>query len=141
MKKLKWYGVLFALFILFMYIMGVYDLFMMLSLNESYFISKGYSNLIVEYFTNYPMYMLIFWILNLIAGLVSPILYLFKNINSYKVAFVSFCSDLILIVLGVCLRDRFSVFSTDIIYFDIFILIITLLFGIYLYKSNKNYNM
>lgn len=31
-SKLKWYGVLFALFILFLYIMGTYDLFMMLKM-------------------------------------------------------------------------------------------------------------
>ena len=40
MKKLKWYGIIFALFILFLYIMGTYDIFEMLNHNEAYYESK-----------------------------------------------------------------------------------------------------
>ena len=53
MKKLKWHGILFALFMLFIYIMGTYDLFMMLSHNEAYYLNKGYGESIHNYFTDY----------------------------------------------------------------------------------------
>ncbi len=138
MKKLKWYGVVFSLFILFLYIMGTYDIFMMLSHNVNYYNSKGYGEIVVNYFTNYPVYLLVFWISNLLCGLLSPIMYLVKNKNSYKIAIISFISDFILILLGVIFRNRINALGLNIFYFDLFILIITLLFGIYLYFSNKN---
>lgn len=137
MKKLKWYGVLFALFILFLYIMGTYDIFMMLSHNVAYYESKGYSQIVYDYFTNYPIVGLVFWIGNLVCGLVSPILYLVKNKYAYKVAIVSFICDLILIILGVAFRNRLNVLGVNIFCFDLFILFITLFFGIYLYFANK----
>lgn len=138
MKKLKWHGIIFSLFILFLYIMGTYDIFMMLSHNVDYYNSKGYGEIVVNYFTNYPIYLIVFWIGNLICGLLSPILYLVKNKHSYKIAMTSFVSDFILILLGVLFRDRINALGLNIFYFDLFILIITLLFGIYLYFSIKN---
>lgn len=138
MKKLKWHGIVFSLFILFLYIMGTYDIFMMLSHNVDYYNSKGYGEIVVNYFTNYPVYLLVFWISNLLCGLLSPIMYLVKNKNSYKIAIISFISDFILILLGVIFRNRINALGLNIFYFDLFILIITLLFGIYLYFSIKN---
>ena len=137
MKKLKWHGIIFALFILFLYIMGTYDIFMMLSHNEAYYISKGYGQIVHEYFTNYPIVGLVMWIGNLMCGLLAPVLYLFKNKNAYKVAYASFIFDLLLILLGAIFNNRFEVFETNIICFDMFILIITLLFGIYTHINNK----
>ena len=52
MKKLKWHGVLFALFLLFIYIMGTYDIFMMLSHDEAYYLSKGFGEGVYRYFTD-----------------------------------------------------------------------------------------
>lgn len=138
MKKLKWHGIIFALFILFLYIMGTYDIFMMLSHNEAYYISKGYGQIVHEYFTNYPIVGLVMWIGNLTCGLLAPILYLFKNRKAYKVAYASFVFDLLLILLGAIFNNRFEVFDFNIICFDMFILIITLLFGIYLQINNNS---
>ena len=49
LEKLKWYGIGFALLILFLYIMGTYDIFMMLSHNTAYYDSKGYKVNSIEY--------------------------------------------------------------------------------------------
>ncbi len=138
MKKLKWYGILFALFILFLYIMGTYDIFMMLSHNETYYASKEYGESVINYFTNYLLYMMVFWIGNLIGGSISPVLYFAKNKHAYKIAFISAASDFILIVLGTAFRNRLNVFGINIFCFDLFILIATFLFGIYLYQANRS---
>lgn len=136
-KKLKWHGIIFSLLILFLYVMGTYDIFMMLSHNAVYYTSKGYGESAVTYFTNYPLYLLIFWILNLVGGLLSPVMYLVKNKHSYKVAFVSAGTDFILMFLGVVFRNRISALGMNIFCFDLFILIITFLYGIYLYLAYK----
>lgn len=137
MKKLKWYGIVFALFILFLYVMGMYDIFMMLSHNAAYYDSKGYGESAVIYFTDYPFYLLVFWVLNLTCGFISPIMYLTKNKHSYKVAFVSAVSDFILMLLGIVFRKRINALGTNVFGFDLFILIITFLFGVYLYIAYK----
>ena len=137
MKKLKWYGVVFALFILFLYVMGVYDIFMMLSFDEAYYARKGYGQAVTEYFTNYPVFGLVFWIGNLVFGLVSSIMYLLKKASAYKLAFTSFVCDLLLIIWGVLFRNRFDVLGVNIFCFDIFILLVTLAFAVYVWKSQR----
>ena len=79
MKKIKWYGYTFILFVLFMYIMGIYDFFMMLSHNSEYYLSHNYGKEVIEYFTNYPIYFMIFWIVNLLTGFISPLLLTLKK--------------------------------------------------------------
>lgn len=137
MKKLKWYGIMFALFMLFLYVMGTYDIFMMLSHNAAYYADKGYGQVVVEYFTDYPVVGLIFWIGNLACGLLSPILYLCKKKSAAIIAMTSFVCDFILIILGVAFRNRLAVLGTNIFCFDLFILFITLLFAVFLYFQNK----
>ena len=137
MKRLKWYEVVFALFILFLYVMGVYDIFMMLSFDEAYYASKGYGQAVTEYFTNYPVFGLVFWIGNLVFGLVSSIMYLLKKASAYKLAFTSFVCDLLLIIWGVLFRNRFDVLGVNIFCFDIFILLVTLAFAVYVWKSQR----
>ena len=90
MKKLKWHGIAFSLLILFIYIMGTYDFFMMLSHNEAYYVSKGYGEIIHDYFTDYPVAGLVLWVGNLVSGLTAPILYLLKNKWAYIAAYASF---------------------------------------------------
>lgn len=137
MKKLKWHGVLFALFMLFIYIMGTYDIFMMLSHNEAYYLRKGYGEIVHNYFTGYPVPGLILWIGNLVSGLIAPILYLLKNKCAYQAAYASFLFDLFLILFGAIFNNRFRVFDITDICFDISVLVITFLFGIYLHLQVK----
>lgn len=137
MKKLKWYGILFAIVVLFLYVMGIYDFPMMLTHNAQYYASKGYGELAVAYFSGYPWYLMIFWVLNLVCGVLSPVLYLMKKKYAYKVAFVSAIADLVLIILGVLFRNRIAALGLNIFLFDLFILVITILFWGFLKKSAK----
>lgn len=127
MKK-QWYGVIFALFVLFMYAMGIYDLFMMLGHDEIYYASHGYGENVVVYFTNYPIYFGVFWVSNLICGALSPLLYLFGKKSCAIVAFISAVSDTILIVLTSVFRNRIGVLGLNVFTFDLFILVMTTCF-------------
>lgn len=136
-NKLKWYGILFALFVLFLYVIGIYDLFMVLSHNEAYYAGKNYGQTVKEYFTNYPVVLLIFWVGNLVCGLLGPVLYLCKKRNAYTTVVASFLCDFILIILGAVFRNRIDVLGTNIFCFDLFILLVTLLFAIFLYVQTR----
>lgn len=110
---------------------------MMLTHNEAYYMDKGYGAGVHDYFTNYPAGLLILWIGNLFCGLLSPILYLCGNQYAYKAAFLSFAFDLLLISFGVILKNRIDALGFSIFVFDLFILLSTLLFGIYAYFSHN----
>lgn len=140
MKKLKWHGVFFALLVLFIYVMGTYDFGMMLSHQETYYSSKGYGASVHAYFTDYPLPGLILWIGNLVTGVTAPILYLLKKPRAYQAAYASFLFDLFLILFGAIFRNRFQVFALPILCFDLTILVITLLFGVYLHVQAKKWH-
>ena len=98
MKKLKWHGIAFSLLILFIYIMGTYDFFMMLSHNEAYYVSKGYGETIHGYFTDYPVAGLGLWVGNLERAHSPHPLFVEKQMGLYSslcVLFVGSVPDLI----------------------------------------------
>lgn len=127
----KWHLWSIAIFMIFIYLMGVYDFFMMLSHNKAYYASHGYGQGVIKYFTNYPFYFMIFWIINLLAGFISPILLILKDEHSKNLALLSVIADMILLILTFTFRNRWNVLGSRIAVFDFFILAIT--FGLYLY--------
>lgn len=137
MKRIKWYGVLFALFVFFMYVMGIYDLFMMLGHNNTYYESHGYGQKVMNYFTDYPIPFLAFWITNLVCGICSPVFYVTKKKVCVKIAFLSSIADTILIILTCFFRNRIAVLGWNILGFDLFILLVTLGFALFCWKEWK----
>jgi len=75
---------------------------------------------------------MIFWIVNLLAGFISPILLILKDEHSKNLALISVIADMVLLILTFTLRNRWSVLGSGIAVFDFFILAITL--GFYLYS-------
>lgn len=127
----KWHLWVISIFIIFIYFMGIYDFFMMLSHNKAYYASHGYGLEVIKYFTNYPFYFMIFWITNLLAGFISPILLILRNEFSKKLALISGIADIILMILTFTFRNRWNVLGSKVAAFDLLILIIT--FILYLY--------
>ena len=131
MKKRHWHLWLIVLFVGFMYSMGIYDLFMMLSHNADYYATHNYGQMVEEYFTDYPPYCMVFWIANLMAGILAPITLVFNAKWAKRFAFVSGLADLLLLLLTFAFRNRWAVLGTSVAIFDIFILL--MIFGLYLY--------
>lgn len=111
--------------------MGIYDFFMMISHNGSYYASHGYGEIVINYFTDYPGYFMIFWIGNLLCGFLAPILLLIRKRSSRKFALISAIADLILIILTSIFRNRIEVLGINTFMFDVFILLVTI--GFYFY--------
>ena len=131
MKQRPWHLWLIVLFVGFMYLMGIYDFFMMLAHNEDYYAVHHYGQAVVEYFTNYPAYYMVFWIANLLAGILAPITLIFNAKCAKWLALISWVADLILLLFTFTFRNRLAVLGTGVAVFDIFILLMTL--GLYLY--------
>lgn len=136
MKKRPWHLWLIVLFVGFIYSMGIYDFFMMLSHNQDYYTAHNYGQAVVEYFTNYPAYYMVFWITNLLTGIAAPITLIFNLKQAKRFAFISWVADLILLLLTFTFRNRLEILGTDVAVFDVFILLMT--FGLYLYCRIMN---
>ncbi|WP_128660010.1 hypothetical protein [Paenibacillus sp. 598K] len=132
MKKRPWHMWPIVLFVAFMYVMGIYDFFMMLSHNVDYYADHNYGQAVVEYFTDYPIYFMVFWIANLLAGVLAPITLPFNLKWGKNLAWISSVAGLILLLLTFIFRNRLSVLGAGIAAFDIFILLMTV--GLYLYS-------
>lgn len=130
-KRNSWHLWLISFFVLFLYSMGIYDLFMMLSHNQNYYVSHGYGKQVVDYFTNYPIYFLVLWVTNLLGGFFSPLLLIIRSKWAKTLALISMVADLFLLLFTFIFRNRLLVLGVGVAGFDIFILGIT--FGWYLY--------
>lgn len=123
--KTPWHLWVMGLFFIFIYANGVYDYFMMLGHNVDYYNSKHYGEAVVEYFTNYPIGLLILYTTNIFCGLISPILIMLRTRWAVQVSFASAVSMLLLEVLTFAFRNRFNIFGPWISLFDIALLLMT----------------
>lgn len=104
---------------------------MMLTHNAAYFASKNYSPAVAAYFTDYPVFPLVLWLLNLAAGLLAPALLLFHRRIAALLAGISAFAYLLQEILTFALRDRWRVFGLAASLFDIGVVVIT--FGLFFY--------
>lgn len=134
--KTPWHIWLIAIFFIFIYANGIYDYFMMLGHNMDYYKAKGYGEIVVQYFINYPIPFLILYNINIYCGILAPVLLLFKKKWATYVALVSAVSYTILLILTFTLRNRWNVLGTSVAIFDIGIVLLT--YVLYFYCRNMN---
>lgn len=130
-NKQIWHIWLVALFFLFIYANGIYDYFMMLGQNVDYYNAKGYGELVYEYFTDYPIGPLFLWTINVVTGLLAPILLLLRTKWAMRVGLISFISMLGLQGCTFFFMNRWEVFGPWISIFDLTLLVLTFLFFYY----------
>ncbi len=131
MNKRPWHLWIVALFMIFIYSMGIYDIFMMLSHNAGYYASHGYGDDVLIYFTDYPIFPLAVWIINLACGLIAPVLLLLLNRLAAYFSLVSVLADILLLIYTFSFENRWNILGANIAMFDFFILLITV--GLYIY--------
>lgn len=136
--RAPWHLWLIALFFIFIYANGVYDYFMMLGHNIDYYEVKGFGEETLKYFTNYPIGLLIFWTMNILCGIISPILLLFRTKLAVWVAFISAVSMFLLEAIGFLFMNRWDALGTFVSLFDIGLLILTWIFFFYCSHLKKN---
>lgn len=136
-KKRPWHLWLIAVFVAFMYGMGLCDMPMMLTHHAAYYASHGYGVAVAEYFTNYPVYLLVLWFINLATGFLSPLALIFNARTAKYLAFISSVADAVLLLLTFAFRNRFAVLGANVAMFDLFILIMTVCFCLYCRMTEK----
>lgn len=130
-NKRPWHLWIAALIMIFIYANGIFDIFMMLGHNTNYYQARGYGEAVYQYFTDYPLVPLIFWMINLATGFLAGIFLLFRPSRAKQLAFVSALSMALLQLITFGFMDRWNILGTYISLFDLALLLITISFYSY----------
>jgi hypothetical protein len=74
--RYSWHLLLIVALFLFLYGIAVYDYIMTVSHNQGYFEYLRYNQAVIDYFTNYPLVLLILWTTNVFGGIATLLLML-----------------------------------------------------------------
>jgi len=131
--RYSWHLLLIVALFLFLYGIAVYDYIMTVSHDQGYFEYLRYNQVVVDYFTNYPLVLLIFWTTNVFGGIVTLLLMLMRKEMAFYFSVTTFVSMFLLDFITFGFRNRWNVIGAKASATDILMLILTLGLRIYNY--------
>ncbi len=123
--RYSWHLLLIVALFLFLYGIAVYDYIMTVSHNQGYFEYLRYDQTVIDYFTNYPLGLLILWTINVFGGIVTLLLMLMKKEIAFYFSVATFISMFLLDFITFGFRNRWNVIGTKASATDILMLILT----------------
>ncbi|WP_250442551.1 hypothetical protein [Actinotalea sp. C106] len=108
-----------------LYVMGARDYLLSAALDADYFAAQGYDDGGVAYFTDYPVAPRILWTLNVVAGLLAPVLLMLRSRWATPTAAVAAGAQVVLLVVTFAFMDRWAALGAGIAGFDIGIAVLT----------------
>ena len=131
--RYSWHLLLIVALFLFLYGIAVYDYIMTVSHNTGYFEYLRYNQTVIDYFTNYPLVLLILWTINVLGGMVTLLLMLMRKETAFYFSTATFVSMFLLDLITFGFRNRWHVIGGRASATDIFMLILTLGLCVYNY--------
>ncbi len=138
--RYSWHLLLIVALFLFLYGIAVYDYIMTVSHNQGYFEYLRHNQAVIDYFTNYPLVLLIFWTINVFGGMVTLLLMLMKKEMAFYFSAAAFVSMFLLDFITFGFRNRWNVIGAKASATDIFMLILTLglcIYNYFLFKKSQ----
>lgn len=136
--RYSWHLLLTVALFLFLYGIAVYDYIMTVGHNQGYFEYLRYNRAVIDYFTNYPLVLLIFWTINVFGGIATLLLMLMRKEIAFYFSLATFVSMFLLDIITFAFRNRWNVIGAQTSAIDILMLILTLGLCIYNYFLFKN---
>jgi hypothetical protein len=131
--RYSWHLLLIVALFLFLYGIAVYDYIMTVSHNQAYFEYLRYNQAVIDYFTNYPLVLLIFWTTNVFGGIGTLLLMLMRKEIAFYFSVVTFVSMFLLDFITFGFRNRWNIIGAKGSATDILMLILTLGLCVYNY--------
>lgn len=131
--RYSWHLLLIVALFVFLYGIAVYDYIMTVSHNPGYFEYLRYNQTVIDYFTNYPLVLLILWTINVLGGMVTLLLMLMRKETAFYFSAATFVSMFLLDLITFGFRNRWYVIGGRASATDIFMLILTLGLCVYNY--------
>lgn len=135
-RALAWHSWLIAIAVLVLYIGGARD-YLLILLNDTSYIANQFGPTGIEYFSSYPVALRLIWTVNIIGGLIAPILLLTQSRWAFPVATTAAIAQIILLTITFAFRDRWAMLGAATSWFDIGIGIVTTLLAAYCWVVSR----
>ena len=106
-KSRPWHLWLIVVVATFFMSVGLYDFVMVATRNQAY-LTDRYTSAGVEYFADYPWYLLVLFGINIIGVMLALIVSLWNRRAAMWLALVSGAADVVLLLVTIFFRDRFA---------------------------------
>ena len=139
--RYSWHLLLIVAVFLLLYGIALYDYMMTVSHNQGYFQYLGYNQTVIDYFTNYPLVLLIFWTINVFGGIVTLLFMLMRKEIAFYFSVATFVSMFLLDFITFFFRNRWDTIGAEASAIDILVLILTLglcVYNYFLFRNHRN---
>lgn len=123
--------------LLLLYAIGAYDYVLTQAQDTAYFESQGYGPQQVDYFTDYPVVPLVFWTVNIVAGVAAAVLLLLRSRWSLAAVATAAVAQLCLQAITFGFMDRWSVLGPRLSLQDLGVLLLTFLMWAYCHRMRR----
>ncbi|MBL8080867.1 MAG: hypothetical protein JNM55_23040 [Anaerolineales bacterium] len=138
--RYSWHLLLIVAAFLFLYGIAVYDYIMTVRHDAGYFKYLDYDQAVIDYFTNYPLMLLVLWTVNVFGGIVTLALMLLGSEIAFYFSAVTFASMALLDLFTFGFRDRWNVIGARASAVDLLMLALTLglcVYNYFLFKRSQ----
>lgn len=125
-----WHVWLVSIIVFALYVGGARD-YLLILMDDTDYIRGQFGQDGVIYFADYPLILRIIWTVNILGGLLAPVLLIARNRWAFPVAVTSASAQVVLLIATFALLNRWAMLGTVTSWFDIGIGIVTALFAGY----------
>lgn len=116
-----------------LYIGGVRD-YLLILVNDTGYIQEQFGIGGLRYFSDYPLLLRTLWTINIVCGLLAPVLLLVASRRALPVAVTAAAAQCVLMVLTFGFYDRWALLGGDIGWFDIGVTLATVAFALIVWR-------
>src|SRR5690606_24224359 len=91
----------------------------------------------VTYFADYPLALRIVWTINILGGLVAPVLLVMRNRWALAVSVTASLAQILLLAITFSALDRWAMLGSATSWFDIGVGVVTILFAAYCWVARQ----
>lgn len=125
-----WHLWLVAIVVFALYVGGARD-YLLIVLNDTDYMVRQFGPRGVVYFAEYPRLLRVVWTINILGGLIAPVLLLTRSRWSAPVAALSAAAQVMLLAVTFTFLDRWAALGPATSWFDIGVGLVTVLFAGY----------
>ncbi|SFS90464.1 hypothetical protein SAMN05660874_04101 [Saccharopolyspora flava] len=113
-----------------LYVGGLRD-YLLILIGDTDYIEGQFGPGGLAYFTDYPPVLRALWAINVLGGLIAPVLLVARNRWAAPTALLAAAAQLVLLAVTFALLDRWTALGASTSWFDIGIGLVTVLFALY----------
>ncbi|MFD1719022.1 hypothetical protein [Georgenia deserti] len=125
-----------AIVVFALYIGGFRD-YVLILIQDTDYIDAQFGSGGIVYFADYPPVLRVIWAINILGGLIAPVLLVARSRWAVPTALVAATAQVVLLVVTFAVLDRWAMLGAATSWFDIGVGVVTALFAVYCRKMRR----